>query len=49
MKKKKEKDLKEISDMNLDGDWDNKKQVLVDELREMKTAARTTYYSNLEK
>jgi hypothetical protein len=26
--------LKEIKEMNLDGDWDQKKQVLVDELRD---------------
>jgi hypothetical protein len=34
LKKTRTQHLKEINEMNLDGDWDQKKQVLVDELRD---------------
>lgn len=34
LKKTRTQHLKEINDMNLEGDWDHKKQVLVGELRE---------------
>lgn len=33
----------------MDGDWDNKKNQLVEELRNVKNEARTMYYNNLEK
>ena len=41
--------MKEINKINMDGDWDNKKDKLVEELRNVKNEARTVYYSNLEK
>lgn len=41
--------LKEINQINMDGDWDNKKNQLVEELRNVKNEARTMYYNNLEK
>ena len=49
LQKIKNKHLKEIEDMNAEGDWDNRKRVLSDELREAKNTARTSYYKNLEK
>lgn len=49
LKRTKAKHLKEIEEINAEGDWDVKKDVLVRELREGKTMAREKYYENLEK
>lgn len=47
--KLRQKQLKEIEEINSEGDWDERKRILVDELRECKTQARNNYYKNLEK
>jgi hypothetical protein len=49
LKKTKAKHLREIEEINTEGDWDAKKDVLVRELREGKNLAREMYYENLEK
>lgn len=43
------KQLKEFENLNSDGNWNERKQILSDELREVKTQNRNGYYSNLEK
>ena len=49
LKKLKAKHLREIDEMNAEGDWNNKKDVLTNELRDCKTESRKLYYSNLER
>lgn len=41
--------MKEIEDINSDGNWKQHKDILTNELRESKTEARKLYYAILEK
>lgn len=49
LKSTRTKHLKEIEGMQIEGDWDAKKDAFVEELRTTKTQARDLYYSNMEK
>jgi len=49
LKKNKNKHKRELDAFNSEGDWDAKRDVLVNELKEGKTTARNNYYANLEK
>lgn len=49
LKQTRAQNLKEMNDMQEGGDWDRKKNVLVEEMRICKAEVRDTYYKNMEK
>mmetsp|Transcript_9299 Transcript_9299/g.8960 ORF Transcript_9299/g.8960 Transcript_9299/m.8960 type:complete len:408 (+) Transcript_9299:1-1224(+) len=49
LKTTKAKHLREIASIENEGNWTQRKDVLVNELRESKTESRSLYYNNLEK
>lgn len=49
LKKTRSKHLKEINEYDQEGNWSERKDILVNELRECKAQARAEYYVNLER